>query len=595
MNNLRNFCVISHIDHGKTTLTDRFLELAHAVNASKLTQRLLDSNPIEQERGITIKLAPVRLTYHLKSNIYILNLIDTPGHVDFSYEVSRSLAACEGALLLVDATQGIQAQTLSNAYKAVSANLEIIPVINKIDLAAAEVDLVTKQLNEALGFKKEEIKLISAKTGQGVKELLDTIIAQVPAPKANPEQPLKALVFNSIYDTHLGVVAYVRLFAGSLKKGDKLSFISNHHQFAAEAVGYFLPARHLTGNLSSGEVGFVATGLKDISLARVGDTMTQALNPTDSPLPGYREPKPMVFMDLYPSDSSDFIKLKSALEKLRLVDASLNYSPVGSSVLGSGFKIGFQGLLHAEIVQERLEREFDLELISTSPAVEYQVELNKNRELLTVRSPAEFPDPTLINQTREPVAAMTIFTPKDYLGSVLTLSQNHRATLTDQQFFGNQVKLSYDIPLQELISGFFNQLKSATSGFASLDWQWLDYRSADVVKLTVLLNRAEIEPLSVLTVRDKADRLAKELAAKLKKVIPRQQFELPIQVALGGKILARETVKAFRKDVTAKLYGGDRTRAMKLLEKQKKGKKRLKRIGSLNLPQEVFRALVSQS
>ena len=595
MNNLRNFCVISHIDHGKTTLTDRFLELAHAVNASKLTQRLLDSNPIEQERGITIKLAPVRLTYHLKSNIYILNLIDTPGHVDFSYEVSRSLAACEGALLLVDATQGIQAQTLSNAYKAVSANLEIIPVINKIDLAAAEVDLVTKQLNEALGFKKEEIKLISAKTGQGVKELLDTIIAQVPAPKANPEQPLKALVFNSIYDTHLGVVAYVRLFAGSLKKGDKLSFISNHHQFAAEAVGYFLPARHLTGNLSSGEVGFVATGLKDISLARVGDTMTQALNPTDSPLPGYREPKPMVFMDLYPSDSSDFIKLKSALEKLRLVDASLNYSPVGSSVLGSGFKIGFQGLLHAEIVQERLEREFDLELISTSPAVEYQVELNKNRELLTVRSPAEFPDPTLINQTKEPVATMTIFTPKDYLGSVLTLSQNHRATLTDQQFFGNQVKLNYDIPLQELISGFFNQLKSATSGFASLDWQWLDYRSADVVKLTVLLNRAEIEPLSVLTVRDKADHLAKELAANLKKVIPRQQFELPIQVALGGKILARETVKAFRKDVTAKLYGGDRTRAMKLLEKQKKGKKRLKRIGSLNLPQEVFRTLVSQS
>jgi len=591
MNNLRNFCVISHIDHGKTTLTDRFLELAHAVNASKLTQRLLDSNPIEQERGITIKLAPVRLKYQ----DYILNLIDTPGHVDFSYEVSRSLAACEGALLLVDATQGIQAQTLSNAYKALSANLEIIPVINKIDLAAAEVDLVTKQLNEALGFKKEEIKLISAKTGQGVKELLDTIIAKVPPPKTNPDQPLKALVFNSVYDTHLGVVAYVRLFVGSLAKGDKLMFLSNRHQFAAEVIGYFLPARHPTGNLSSGEVGFVATGLKDISLVRVGDTLTSAEASADSPLPGYREPKPMVFMDLYPSDSSDFIKLKSALEKLRLVDASLNYSPVGSPVLGSGFKIGFQGLLHAEIVQERLEREFDLELISTSPAVEYQVELNKNRELLAVRSPAEFPDPTLINQTNEPVAAMTIFTPKDYLGPVLTLSQNHRATLTDQQFFGNQVKLSYDIPLQELISGFFNQLKSATSGFASLDWQWLDYRSADVVKLTVLLNRAEIEPLSVLTVRDKADRLAKELAAKLKKVIPRQQFELPIQVALGGKILARETVKAFRKDVTAKLYGGDRTRAMKLLEKQKKGKKRLKRIGSLNLPQEVFRALVSQS
>ena len=596
MNNLRNFCVISHIDHGKTTLTDRFLELAHAVNASKLTQRLLDSNPIEQERGITIKLAPVRLTYHLGSNIYYLNLIDTPGHVDFSYEVSRSLAACEGALLLVDATQGIQAQTLSNAYKALSANLEIIPVINKIDLAAAEVDLVTKQLNEALGFKKEEIKLISAKTGAGVKDLLQEIIKRVPPPPTASAAggPLKALVFNSVYDTHLGVVAYVRLFAGSLKKGDELMFLSNRHQFTAEAVGYFLPARHLTENLSSGEVGFVATGLKNISLARVGDTLTSTDTPTDSPLPGYREPKPMVFMDLYPSESGDFIKLKSALEKLRLVDASLNYSPVGSPVLGSGFKIGFQGLLHAEIVQERLEREFDLELISTSPAVEYQVELNKNHQLMAVRSPAEFPDPTLINLTREPVASMTIFTPKDYLGSVLTLCQNYRSTLTDQQFFGNQVKLSYDIPLQELISGFFNQLKSATSGFASLDWQWLDYRTADVVKLTVLLNREEIEPLGVLTVRDKADRLAKDLALKLKKVIPRQQFELPIQVALGGKILARETVKAFRKDVTAKLYGGDRTRAMKLLEKQKKGKKRLKRIGSLNLPQEVFRALVQQ-
>ena len=390
-------------------------------------------------------------------------------------------------------------------------------------------------------------------------------------------------------------MAYVRLFAGKLKKGDQLSFMSNRHQFAAEAVGYFLPARHLTGNLSSGEVGFVATGLKDISLARVGDTMTQIVNPTDSPLPGYREPKPMVFMDLYPSESNEFIKLKSALEKLRLVDASLNYSPVGSPVLGSGFKIGFQGLLHAEIVQERLEREFDLELISTSPAVEYQVELNKNHQLTAVRSPAEFPDPTLINQTREPIAAMTIFTPKDYLGQVLTLCQNYRATLTDQQFFGNQVKLNYDIPLQELISGFFNQLKSATSGFASLDWQWLDYRLADVVKLTVLLNRVVVEPLSVLTVRDKADRLAKDLAFNLKKVIPRQQFELPIQVALGGKILARETVKAFRKDVTAKLYGGDRTRAMKLLEKQKKGKKRLKRIGSLNLPEAVFKTLVSQS
>ena len=385
----------------------------------------------------------------------------------------------------------------------------------------------------------------------------------------------------------------MRLMSGTVSKGDRLQFLGSGAEFLADDLGYFLPQLKPVKSLVCGEVGYIATGLKDISLCRVGDTLTGTAL-IGAALPDYQEPKPMVFMDLYPTDNHDFIKLKSALEKLKLVDASLNYSTVGSPVLGSGFKIGFQGLLHAEIVQERLEREFDLELISTSPAVEYQIELNKNKQAMAVRSPSEFPDPTLINQTFEPYAAMTIFTPREYLGQVLILCQNYRATMTNQQYFGNQVKLNYEIPLQELIAGFFNQLKSATSGFASLDWQWLDYRLADVVKLTVLLNREVIEPLSVLTVRDKADRLAKDLAAKLKKVIPRQQFELPIQVALGGKVLARETVKAFRKDVTAKLYGGDRTRAMKLLEKQKKGKKRLKRIGSLNLPQEVFKALVQQ-
>jgi len=588
---IRNFCVVSHIDHGKTTLTDRFLEITHTQTDTKLKERILDSNPIEQERGITIKLSPVRMIYQN----HLFNLIDTPGHVDFSYEVSRSLAACEGALLLVDATQGIQAQTMANAYQALEHNLTILPVINKIDLANAEIAKTTQQLQETFGFKPNEIINISAKTGQNLIQLIKAIIKRLPSPQGSPKKPLKALIFNSFYHPHKGVIAYVRLIDGQINPADSLILTSNQTQFTAEEIGFFNPIMYPTASLSTGEVGYIATGLKNISLCRPGDTLT--LNPPPpnfKPLPGYQEPKPMVFMDLYPVDNHQFVKLKKSLNQLQLVDSSLSFNPVNSPVLGSGFKIGFQGLLHADIVQERLEREFNLQLITTTPSVEYLVELKKNRKTFSVFSPANFPNPTLINQTKEPFIELTIFTPAKYLGNIMNLCQDFRAQLKDQKFFGQQVKLTYHLPLQELISDFFSQLKSVSSGFASLDWQFLDFRPANIVKLEILINRQAVDPLAVLVVRSQAQSVAKNLAKKLKAVIPRQQFEVPIQIALGGKILARETIKAFRKDVTAKLYGGDQTRKDKLLKKQKKGKKRLKRIGKIILPQEAFLAALQK-
>ncbi|MFC1627293.1 translation elongation factor 4 [Patescibacteria group bacterium] len=586
--NIRNFCVISHIDHGKTTLTDRLLEITKTVSKKDSKDRMLDSNPIERERGITIKLAPVRMLYQ----DHILNLIDTPGHVDFAYEVSRSLAACEAAVLLVDATQGIQAQTMANANHALSNNLHLIPVINKIDMPNAELSKTAKQLFDTFGFKPQEIVSISAKTGENVVQLIKVIIDRVPPPTGSSTKPLKALVFNSFYHQHHGVIAYVRVFDGQINTQDQLLLMSNQTKFPATQLGFFSPQMTPVDTLRQGEVGYIATGLKDLSLCKVGDTVTSVDNKTKTPLSGYREPQSMVFMDLYPVDNHDFPKLKKSLEKLQLVDSSLNFSPVNSLSLGSGYKVGFQGLLHADIVQERLEREFDLNLITTSPSVEYQLQLKKDSKLTSIFSPSEFPDPTLINQTREPFIKLTIFTPVEYLGNVMNLCKDFRADLLGQEFFGQQVKLIYSMPLQELISDFFSQLKSASSGFASLDWQFDQFKPADVVKLTVLLNKEPVEPLSVLVVRSKALNLAKKLAKKLKKAIPRQQFEVPIQVALGGKVLARETIKAFRKDVTAKLYGGDPTRRQKLLKKQKKGKKRMKQIGKVTLSQEAFLAVI---
>ena len=621
---IRNFCVISHIDHGKTTLTDRFLEATHTFPSSKYKERLLDSNPIEQERGITIKLAPVRMIYQAQNpNIeirnklqiqnskeqnnlefrasnfgfsnseYILNLIDTPGHVDFSYEVSRSLAACEGAVLLVDAAQGIQAQTMANANLALENHLELIPVINKIDLPNLNLDSISQQLQATFGFTKKEILFVSAKTGTGVPELLEAVINRVPAPSgASGEVGLQALIFNSFYHSHHGVIAYVRLVNGRINHRQGLKFFSNQIIFKPINLGYFTPELKPVDSLTCGEVGFIATGLKDISLCRVGDTIVVSDDVSVKSLPGYQEPQPVVYLDFYPLENNDFIKLKNSLEKFRLTDSSLVCSPVNSSVLGSGFKIGFQGLLHAEIVQERLEREFDLELITTSPSVEYQLELKKKSQTISVFSPADWPDPALINQTSEPFINLTIFNPLKYLGGIMDLCQDHRAKLISQEFYGQQLKLTYFMPLQELISGFFDQLKSVSSGFASLNWQFAGFVPNQIVKLEVLLNRQIIEPLSVLTIRSAAQKLALKLVKKLKAVLPRQQFEVPIQVALGGQVLARETLKAYRKDVTAKLYGGDETRKMKLLEKQKKGKKRLKTFGRVALDQETFLAVI---
>ena len=592
ISNIRNFCVISHIDHGKTTLTDRLLALTKTVSKKDFQDRILDSNPIEQERGITIKLAPVRMSYQLDSKNYQLNLIDTPGHVDFSYEVSRSLTACEGAILLVDASQGIQAQTMANAYKALDANLKIIPVINKIDLPNAELDKVSTEINETFGFNQKDIFHISARTGEGVLQLIKVVVNHIPPPKVSLDPPLKTLVFNSFYHPHKGVIAYIRLLDGQIQPNDQLLLMSNQTVFSAEEIGIFSPQMKPINSLSSGEVGYIATGLKDIYLCRVGDTITTSPQaPNLIPLPGYQEPQPMVFMDLYPVNNQDYIKLTKALEKLSLSDSSLSYSPVSSTVLGSGYKIGFQGLLHSDIVQERLEREFYLDLIVTSPSVEYQVDLKKGNTI-SILSPSQLPDPTLINQIREPFIKSTIFTPTKYLGGVMDLCQNSRAELLDQEFFGSQVKLTYQMPLQELITDFFGSLKSVSSGFASLDWQFLAFKPANIVKLEVHLNRQPVEPLSVLVVREKALEIAKSLSLKLKEIIPRQQFETPIQIALGGKILSRQTIKAFRKDVTAKLYGGDPTRRKKLLEKQKKGKKRMKQVGQVNLPQEAFLAIL---
>lgn len=589
---IRNFCVISHIDHGKTTLTDRFLELTHTFSNSKFKERLLDSNPIEQERGITIKLTPVRLVYPLESKIYHLNLIDTPGHVDFSYEVSRSLAACEGAILLVDATQGIQAQTMANANLALNNHLELIPVINKIDLPNIDLDNINQQLQSTFGFTQKEIILVSAKTGQNVVQLIEAVINRLPSPAGDDQAPLQALVFNSFYHPHHGVIAYIRLINGRIGHGQSLKFFSNQTIFKPVNIGYFIPALKPIDSLTCGEVGFIATGLKDISFCRVGDTIVSADDNAVKPLPGYHEPQPVVYMDLYPLENKDFIKLKNSLEKFRLTDSSIVYSPVNSSVLGSGFKIGCQGLLHAEIVKERLEREFDLELITTSPSVEYQIELKKKSQLISVFSPADFPDPALINKIMEPYINLTLFSPIRYLGGIMDLCQEHRAKLVAREFYTKQVKLAYSMPLQELISGFFDQVKSVSSGFASLDWEFSGFITSDIIKLDVLLNHQMIEPLSVLTIRLKAQKLALSLTKKLKAALPRQQFEVPIQVVLGGQVLARETLKAYRKDVTVKLHASDLSRKAKLLEKQKRGKKRLKTFGRVTLNQDTFLAVI---
>ncbi|TSC87654.1 MAG: GTP-binding protein LepA [Microgenomates group bacterium Gr01-1014_16] len=582
MLNIRNFAIIAHVDHGKSTLADRMLEITGTVSKRQMQDQILDSNPIERERGITIKLAPVRMLY--KS--YILNLIDTPGHVDFSYEVNRSLAACEGAILLVDATQGIQAQTLAHYHQAKKLSLTVIPVINKIDINTADVAGTKKQISEILGF--DSPLLISAKTGEGVPELLEAVINQVPAP-VSQSQTVRALVFNSNFDVHLGVIAWVRVVDGQIKTGDKLFLLGTKSPTTVLEVGVFSPAKTPTDKLSAGEVGYVVTNLRDISQIQVGDTLSDNLS--TSPLPGYQPIKPVVFVSFYPTDGGEINNFRTALSKLRLQDSSFTYTPEFSPALGNGFRLGLLGLLHADIVQERLEREFGLNLIAAAASVSYQI-LTMNHELITINQPAGLPDPSQIKEIREPIIHASLFLPQSYLGAVMQLCQDHRGTLIDMSYLGNLVELRYSLPLSELIRGFHDHLKSVSQGFATLDYELSGYQASDLVKLDILIASDRVDALSQIVPRSQSPYLARDLVERLKEIIPRAQFEITIQAAIGGHILARADVKAFRKDVTAKLYGGDQTRKDKLLKKQKKGKSRMKQFGRVSIPQEAFLSIL---
>lgn len=590
---IRNFSIVAHIDHGKSTISDRILELTHTVEERDMESQLLDSMDIERERGITIKSNAVRVMYQADDgDIYQFNLIDTPGHVDFTYEVSRSLAACEGAVLVVDATQGVEAQTVSNANLAMNANLDIVPAINKIDLPSAEPDRVRAEIEDELAIPAEDAVCVSGKTGEGIHDLLESIVFLISPPDGDANAPLKALILDSYFDEYRGVVATVRVFDGSVKKGDEVLMMQAGQSFLVDGVGVKRPAEVPVDMLGVGEVGFVVTGLKDPGAVRVGDTLTFRARPCEAALPGYREAKPMVYTGLFPIDNKDYENLRDALEKLRVNDPSLVWSPETSVALGFGFRVGFLGLLHMEVVKERLEREFDLDLIATSPSVDYHV-YKTDGTMVAVRSPQDLPDVTRIDHIEEPYLAAKIIVPPDYTGAVMQLAIEHRASMTDMIHLSDKsVEMRFDIPLAELILDFFDQLKSRTKGYASLDYEFSDYRPSELVKLDILLSGDEVDALSFIVHRDKAYPLARGLCDRLKEIIPRQQFEVPIQGAIGNKIIARSTVKAVRKDVLAKCYGGDISRKRKLLEKQKEGKKRMKAIGSVEVPQEAFMAIL---
>jgi GTP-binding protein LepA len=581
----RNFCIIAHIDHGKSTLADRLLDFTNAVPERERVAQILDTMELERERGITIKAQAVRLLYNRGDGEWTLNLIDTPGHVDFAYEVSRAIAACEGALLIVDASQGIQAQTLANLYLAMEHDLEIIPVLNKIDLPVADVPAVTEEIVELLGVDEEELLKISAKTGEGVEEVLDAIVDRVPPPTTTQEET-RALIFDSHYDPYRGVVSLTRLVDGSLKKGDRVRAMGSEEQFELLEVGCYSPKPTALPALAAGEVGYVIAGLKDIEALRVGDTVTRVENPASVALPGYAQALPTVFSGLYPTEGDDFERLRDALSKLQLNDASLFFEPENSR-MGFGFRCGFLGLLHMEIVQERLEREFDLDLIASSPSVKYEVVVDG--ETLEITNPSDLPES--FEEIREPVVRATIITPKEYVGAVMSLCHDKRGTSVGLEYISTRrVQLAYDLPLAEVITDFFDALKSRTRGYASYDYEPVAYEAADLVKVEVLVSGEPVDALSVIVHRDKAYPRGRALVEKLKELIPRQQFEVPLQAAMGRRIIARETVRAYRKDVTAKCYGGDITRKRKLLEKQKAGKRRMKQVGSVEIPQEAFLA-----
>ena len=591
---IRNFSIIAHIDHGKSTLADRILELTHTVDPRLMRAQLLDSMELERERGITIKAQAVRVYYKSPHDgeTYQLQLIDTPGHVDFTYEVSRSLAACEGALLVVDASQGVEAQTVANAYLAIDAGLELIPCLNKVDLPGAEPERVAAEVAELLGEPADSMRRISAKSGEGVTEVLDELIARVPPPQGDPDGPPRALIFGSEFDQYRGVIAYIRVVDGTFTKGEAIRAMQAGTEAEIDDIGFFTPQMTSAGALRAGEVGYLITGVKDLTKLRVGDTLTSKTKPAAEPLPGYREVKPMVFCGLFPIDSDAYPDLRDALEKLSLNDAALSWEPETSDALGFGFRCGFLGLLHMDIVRERLEREYDLELLATMPSVEYEVTLTDGTTI-PVHSPNDFPDPANVAEVREPYIRASILTPKEYVGQIMELCQERRGEHAGMHFLSTErVQLTYDLPLAEIVLDFFDQLKSRTRGYASLDYDLIGRRPSDLVKLDILLAGDPIDALSMLVHRSKAYEAGRTLTEKLREKIPRQQYDVPIQAAIGARIVARETIKAYRKDVTAKCYGGDISRKRKLLEQQKKGKQRMKQVGRIEIPQEAFLAVL---
>ena len=590
---IRNFSIIAHIDHGKSTLADRILEKTNALTQREMKAQLLDSMDLERERGITIKLNAVQLTYKAKDGEeYILHLIDTPGHVDFTYEVSRSLAACEGAILVVDAAQGIEAQTLANVYLALDNNLEILPVINKIDLPSADPERVRQEVEDVIGLDASEAVLASAKAGIGIEEILEQIVEKVPAPAGDSEEPLQCMIFDSLYDPYRGVIAYIRVVNGTVKVGDKVRMMATGKEFEVTEVGVFTPKTTQREELTVGDVGFLAASIKNVGDTRVGDTITHAKRQAAEPLPGYRKLNPMVFCGLYPIDSARYNDLRDALEKLELNDSALEFEPETSQALGFGFRCGFLGLLHMEIIQERIEREFKIDLITTAPSVIYKVYLT-NGEDMTVDNPSNMPDPQSLDRVEEPYVKASIMVPNDYVGAVMEICQGKRGTFIDMQYLDEtRVTLTYEIPLSEIVYDFFDQLKSNTKGYASFDYELIGYKPSKLVKMDILLNNEQVDALSFIVHRDSAYDRGKVIVEKLKELIPRQQFEVPIQATIGNKVVARSTIKAMRKNVLAKCYGGDISRKRKLLEKQKEGKKRMKSVGSVEVPQEAFMAVL---
>ena len=592
MQHIRNFSIIAHIDHGKSTLADRIIHLCGGLSDREMEEQVLDSMDLERERGITIKAQTAALQYKARNGkIYLLNLIDTPGHVDFSYEVSRSLAACEGALLVVDASQGVEAQTVANCYTAIEQGVEVIPVLNKIDLPAADPERVIINIEEVIGIDAHNALRVSAKTGEGVEDVLEALISKIPAPKGDPDAPLKALIIDSWFDNYVGVVILVRVMDGTIKPGNKILLMASKAVQLCEQVGVFAPKSVNRDSLSAGEVGFIISGIKELDAAKVGDTVTLANHPAETPLQGFKEIKPQVFAGLYPVESNQYDALRSALEKLKLNDSSLHFEPEVSQALGFGFRCGFLGLLHMDIVQERLEREYDMDLITTAPTVVYQI-LMRDGSIIEIENPSKIPDLSKIAEIREPIITSTILVPEEYVGAVITLCVNKRGNQTNMQYMGKQVMLTYEMPLNEVVMDFFDRLKSTSRGYASLDYEFKEFRASDLVKLDILINGDKVDALSLIIHRSSSQYRGRELVQKMRQLIPRQMFDIAVQAAIGAHIIARESVKALRKNVLAKCYGGDITRKRKLLEKQKAGKKRMKRVGNVEIPQEAFLAIL---